>query len=71
MIPVDQGKTQLVEINIQIKPFPHKNDIIMIALLTWLILINNIYYYILCSRLVWWLMVIEDIYANMSSYWTQ
>ena len=33
------------EINIQIKPFPHKNDIIMIALLTWLILINNIYYY--------------------------
>ena len=45
MIPVDQGKTQLVEINIQIKPFPHKNDIIMIALLTWLILINNIYYY--------------------------
>ena len=46
MIPVDQGsKTELVEINIQIKPFPHKNDIIMIALLTWLILIINIYYY--------------------------
>ena len=62
MILEDHGKTQLVEINIQIKQkhFPHKNNII-IVLVNGLLLINIIIYYYV---VVWSGLLMVDAYRR-------